>query len=461
MSKFTTASRFLGLLGLLGLSGLLAATTIATAEPHEAFTRVDGVWQRSPHGCGTPQSVLADPTALGTLPAAGLRTVYLNKNGGMYTRAVSTDATTNRVNNQILQGTSGSTFTIPALNTATFNWPAISACVKTHFMRYSILFVETEPTSGTYIEAVVGGTGQEAGFPPNALFGIAAADNFCNVTEQGIAFNFSETHKNVPRRDEELCATIAHELGHLLALEHEQLPIDLLSYVLIANSNTKAFVDQASGCGTSPTMPDPCSCSGGTTNSHARLGQFIGLRGLEVVPPTINIDAPGASLRVPPTFEIVATATDDAMMGDVLALIDDVEIGNDLTAEGNVYKIMATNVPEGDHQLSVIARDAAGNTSRKDLAITVKKLATGETCASNEICSGGICAQSLEGNFCTETCDLKASTCPDDFECTEITAGSSVCVASEGGCGCSSSGGTGPMILLVLGVGALLFRRRR
>lgn len=463
MSNLTPASRFIGLLGLVGLSGLLGAPTPAAAGPRQAFVQENGVWVRAPHGCGTPQTMLADPgdsLALGPLHAPGLRTIFLNKNGGTYTRAVSTDATTGKVNYQIIEGSNGSSFTIPPLNTTTFNWPTISTCVREHFKKYSLLFVETRPTSGDYIEAVVGGTGQEAGFGANELFGIASADRFCNVTDKGIAFSFSETHKTVPRRDEELCATIAHEVGHLLALEHEQLPTDLLSYVLIANSNTKAFVDQNSGCGVSPQQTNPCSCSSSTTNSHARLVQFIGQRGLETMPPTLNIDNPGDG-KVPPTFDVVATATDNAMMGDVVVLIDDVEIGNDLTPEGNVYRVTATKVAEGNHQLSVIARDAAGNMTRKDLAITVQKLATGESCTTNDVCSGGLCAQSPDGNFCTQTCELNANTCPDDFECSEVAPGSSVCVAAEGGCGCSSSGNPGVMALFVLGVGAILFRRRR
>ncbi len=449
--------------GVFFLIGLCAGT--AAASPRVAFTQVDGVWQRSEHGCGTPQvSALADPFALPPVPAVGLRTVFLNRKGGMYAVGGSSDAAANRVSSQIIdQIPAGSTFMIAPLDTATFNWQVISACVRTHFRRFNVNVVEQEPTNGLpYIEAVVGGTGQEIGFGPGELFGIASADNFCNVTEKGIAFNFSETHRDVPRRDEELCATIAHEVGHLIALEHEQLPADIMSYVLIDNSGTKAFVNQLSGCGTSPQSPLACFCSSGSTSSYGRLSTFIGLRELETTPPVVSIDAPGDV--VPPTFDVVITATDNAMMSDVFVLIDNVEAGSDATPENNVYTVTVRGLAEGNHQLSVIAYDAAANMTRRDATITVKKLATGETCTVNEACAGGLCAQSADGNFCTQACDpAAASACPDGFECAAPGGGgSTVCIPSEGGgCGCASSRGPGPMIVLALGLGGVLLRRRR
>lgn len=432
----------------------LLATDVAASPHGSAFTQVDGVWQRSPDACGTPQVSVANPVALPPPPAVGLRTVYLNKDGGTYKAGGTTDASTNTT-----QLVSGGTFVIPPINTALFNWPTVAACVKAHFKKFNVRVVETEPTSGDYIEAVVGGDGSELGFGADQLFGIASADNFCGVTERGIAFSFSQTHRQVPRRDDELCATIAHEVGHVIALEHEQLGTDLMSYILISDSTTKAFVDMSSGCGTSPQDPSNCSCGGGSTNSHARLAQFIGLRDTETVPPTLALTAPGR--EVPPTFDVVVTATDNMAMSDVVVLIDDVEVGNDTEPEGNVYTVTARNVAEGNHTLAVIATDAAGNTAREDASIVVKKNATGETCADNDSCTGGLCAQGTDGNFCTQVCDPGASSCPSGFDCV-TASGTSICAPGEGGGCCSSSDSNpGPMALLAFGIGVLLVRRRR
>lgn len=431
---------------------------VASAEP--AFVNRDGVWMRNPHACGTPQVAPSiDPVAIPAPPAVGLRTLYLNRNGGTYTRGGQTNSSTGVVNGQIIGG--GQTVTIPPLDNSTFNWTQISTCVRTHFQKYNVRVVETKPTSGDFVEAVVGGDGSEIGFGGGQLFGIAAADNFCNVTERGVAFNFSETHAQVPRRNEELCATIAHEVGHLLALEHEQLPQDILSYVLIADSGTKAFVDQASGCGTSPQDPSGCTCGGATTNSHGRLVQFIGLRATETVPPSMDVTEPGNPLQVPPTFEVVVNATDNMAMSDVRVLLNGFEVGIDTEPEGTIYRITVRNAAEGNHTLTIIATDAAGNTTEQELAIVVKKAATGESCVANEACSGNLCAQLGDERFCTQTCDPAASTCPDGFTCGDA-GGQNICIPSEDGGGCCSTGSDPrPAMLMALAIGALLLRRRR
>ncbi len=446
---------------IVALTGAAAASPAVSHRP--AFVEVDGVWQRSPDGCGTPQIVVADPSKPVAPAVPGIRTIFLNRNGGTFHLGGATDAATNNANSQIIPGNNSQTFTIPPLETSGFfNWANIVSCVKGHFTKYNLRVVEAEPLTGNYVEAIVGGDGTEIGFGPNELFGIASADNFCNVTERGIAFSFSETHRQVPRHDEELCATIAHEVGHLLALEHEQLPTDLLSYVLINDSGSKAFVDQSSGCGTSPQQPSSCSCGASSTNSASRLSQFIGLRDTETVPPMLTVTTPSDVLTVPPTFDVVVTATDDKAMSDVTALVDNVDVGSDTMPEGNVYTVTAHNIAEGEHTLSVIATDAAGNTAKKDIPIIVKKSATGDTCVANEACTGGICAQTTDGNFCTQLCDMAANSCPENFDCTAVS-GSNICVPVEGGgCGCSSGTNPGPLGLFgLLGVTALLLRRRR
>lgn len=432
--------------------GALVCVLGSTAVAGPAIVQdADGTWRRSEHSCGTQHEFVVNPSAKLVPPAVGLRTVYLNRFGGTYTGGNPTNAAAN------VSPLAAPTATVPSLDGG-FDWPFISQCVRDHFERFNVRIVETEPTSGTYIEAVVGGDGTELGFQSGQLLGIASADNFCNVTERGIAFSFSEAHRGLPRIDEELCATIAHEIGHLIALEHEQLATDLLSYVLIANSNTKAFVDQASGCGTSPQQPQACTCSTGSTNSAMRLGQFIGLKPTETVPPTLDLSAPGAT--VPPVFEVVANATDDVAMSDVVVALDDEEVGVDFEPEGSTYRIRVANVAEGNYMLAAIARDTAGNVARKEIAITVRKSATGETCIANEACEGGLCAVLGDQMFCTQACDPAASTCPGGFECVESATGGGLCVAESGGC-CSATGDPRTTMLFVFGLGVLLLRRRR
>ncbi len=449
---------------------LVVATLVTAAAPSAFATPQDSSpippqpsngerWVRPVHGCGTVQenrAQFAPPTETSSsLAAAAPRTIYLNRNGATYqVGSTPTNSAANTANRDIL-GFSG-TVVIPPLLTG-FNWANISTCVKTHFAPYNIRVVEVEPTSGQYIEAVVGGDGTEVGAGPNQLFGIASADNFCGVTETGIAFTFSEVHRNVPRKDEELCATIAHEVGHLLALEHETLAIDLMSYVLIADSGTKTFANQSVPCGTEPGMPRSCSCGGSNTNSGGRLTSFVGLRPTETVPPSITLVSPGDNAALTPTFEVVARATDDMAMEGVTVYLNGFDRGSDVEPDGDEYRIIVGGIDPGDYTLAVEATDQAGNVARAEVAVNIAVRPTGESCLAATDCVGGQCLNSSDGLFCSEACDPGNDTCPDGFTCQSDI---SFCAPDEGGC-CSTGGSPTAPAFLVFAVGLMLVRRRR
>lgn len=433
-----------------------------------AFAEDQPLIERQPHQCGTEQ---INRTGLDWDPREApasftgpreIRTIYLNSKGASYSAGnFATNAPTGKVNGSILGFNTPDTVEIPAISNA-FNWPKIATCVKKHFERFNVRIVETKPTSGTFIEAVVGGDGSE--IPRGrggGLLGIAAADNFCGITEGGIAFSFSEAHIGIERQDDELCATIAHEIGHLVTLEHETAPKDVMSYVFIADSQTKAFLDATSTCGTGPQdVMQSCTCGGTMTSSGMKLAQFIGLRPVETTPPTLALESPGDG-QVGASFEVVATASDDSGIDNVAVFLNDQQRGVVSEAVDGKYKLMLSGVAEGAYTLRVVATDGANNSAMQERSINVVKLATGETCVANDACKGGICAQSPDGNFCTESCNVAADTCPDGFSCESIGT-QAVCVASpdEGGC-CSASPNVGAAGMLSLLVGFVLFGRRR
>ncbi|MBX3159016.1 MAG: hypothetical protein KF773_23820 [Deltaproteobacteria bacterium] len=427
---------------------------ITVASAAAALADDAPVFSRPPDSCGTVQA----PPLVAQKPifAPGVqRVIHLNKNGGMYNLAnAPTDSAQNVANARIVSQRGTGMIMIAPLE-AGFDYNQVRECVINHYKPYNVRIVETQP-KGEHIEAVVGGNGTELGFPSGALFGIASADNFCGVTETGIAFTFSRTHTNVPRKNEELCATIAHEVGHLLALEHEVTPIDLMSYVLIAQSNTKTFVNGNAQCGVDPQSTNPCSCSSGTTNSGARLGQFVGARPAETNPPSLTVKDLKDGGKIPPAFTIVAEASDAEGMADVLVYVDGTEIGHSAQPEGKTYKISGS-ATEGQHMLSVVARDLAGNLTKKDFNLTFAKLATGDSCIDNGACEGNICAQTTDGNYCTQSCDVNADTCPEDFACDGRL---NACILTTGGC-CSANGDATGSFLLALALGGLVLRRRR
>ena len=404
--------------------------------------------------------------ALGPQPyrADAQRVVYLNRFGATYTIAPgASNSATNMVNRVVAQGNI-QTATIPPMATS-FNWANIVTCVKKHYETYNLRIVESEPPSGIYIEGVVGGNGSEVGFrASDGILGIAATGNVCGISEAGIAFSFSEPHKQIAQPDNELCATIAHEVGHLLALEHEVLAKDVMSYVPFAQSNGKSFVNMASQCGTSPGQATECQCSSDTTNSSGRLTMFVGPRPVETTKPSLGVDAPKNNATVSPVFDLVATASDDQGMGDVRVVVDGVELGNAQLETDGKWRIKVSGAPLGPHTFTVISRDLAGNETSGTLMYTVEKAELGEQCATNDSCTSDLCASAADGSeFCTQVCDPNASdSCPGDFSCT--AAGTTAyCVPDpDGGCGCQTSDPRDAVgAFAVLGLGALVARRRR
>ncbi len=453
------------------ISALAGCLVLASAPAALASPRVDtaGHLIRGPASCGTTRTRAPVPIATPYVaPAGTTRTVFLNKNGGTYNITNSaTNSSTNTANTIASgDGRTHSNAVIPAIESS-FNWPYIVDCVKQQYRTYNIKITETEPTSGNYIEAVVGGNGASTGWSSNSgILGVASADNFCGVTERGIAFSFSTNHLGIQKANDELCATIAHEVGHLLALEHEVASADTMSYVPFASVNQKSFTSSNSQCGTDAQNTNNCSCStsgaGQVTNSAMRLSQFVGTRPIETNAPSLSVKSPGNSDRLAPSFEVVADASDDTEVDQVAVLIDGQQVAagsSPDSPDGSTYTIAVTQIAEGDHTLEVRASDFSGNVTNKQLAITVALGAVGDTCLLNEDCHGNLCAQEADGSkFCTQDCSADQS-CPSGFDC--LTSGAQqFCV--PGGGGCSIGGGDGAMLaMLSLGGMLVLGRRRR
>jgi MYXO-CTERM domain-containing protein len=469
--------------GLAVLSTLVTIPALAAEPP-----------TRGPHSCGTtgkPAWARPGDTFLAGAPTV----IYLNKNGATINLAnANTNAATNTVYYQYFSSSTG-TRTVAPLNTTTYDWNFIKSCVAGYYEDFNVTVVDTEPTSGVYVEAIVGGSAGQMGLSDDIL-GIACNDQFCSLGSRSISFSFSAGHDGFGNvRNIELCNTVAHEVGHTLGLEHEQLHNDLMCYDFAPNN--KSFIDQNTTCGEYDTdfqqNARPCDCTANMTNSWERLANLVGLRATETVPPVVEITQPGNGDAVPPGFVVKASATDNEAVRAVSLYIDGNQVATDTSADGTTYVMSApTSLAPGAHTVTVQAEDRSGNTGRDDIQITIStscdcsddyecvggvcKLRDGQGCSDGAQCAGGLCAQSPDGNFCTEECDLAADTCPQGFDCIAVS-NTAICAPNGdpidpgdgdgGGCGCTvggaerAAGGVGGAAFLAMGVLLFVIRRRR
>jgi len=96
----------------------------------------------------------------------------------------------------------------------------------------------------------------------------------------------------------------------------------------------------------------------------------------DVTPPAVAISSPSDGASVPGATVIVASATDNLAVVRVEFLVDGVAVGNDTSAPFE-WSIAAGSLKDGNHTLTVIAFDAAGNSASAAVHVTVTNVTGG------------------------------------------------------------------------------------
>ncbi len=452
----------------------VAAAGSASAEPRRLLT------MKAP--CPGPQCEMDAPAEP---QAVGLRVVYLNFDGVTLTASATNDnATTDTSGILSAAIPSGQSRTIPPFNvndlastSGLSRSQIISRVVSDMYAShapYNIEFVTQRPTSGNYSMVVFGGTCQSVA-GQGGCAGIALLD--CgDYMPNNITFAFP-----YGLRVADLASTAAQEEAHAFGLAHTTDTTDIMYPYL------RDFVPTVFGAGP---VPDGDSTCGGMTyqDSNERMMQIIGYRGQDTVGPTITITSPTEGQVVEIGSPIEADITDASDVQRAELLVNGTKV-TEKTGAPWTFEVPA-GTATGEVTLTIRAYDSKGNLNQALVRVYLPNgdeescspagdscpdglecseglcvpgdgiFGLGATCNANEECETQLCAAADGEKRCSQQCN-EATPCPEGFECR----GDVACWPApdeDGGCtaaGPSSSSGLG--LLWLLGLVALVARRRR
>lgn len=380
---------------------------------------------------------------------------------------------------------------VPAFPWGDTTWAAIMQCVRDAYLPYNVEVTDVDPgTTRPHVEMVVGGHAADIGLdepPGGRLLGIAPATGTCSLGGNWIAFTFAASHANDPI---ELCATVAHEAGHVFGLEHVFECSDPMTY--ISGCGQKFFRNLPMRCGTDSATD--CQCGGSTSNTFTILRRNVGA-GADVPPPTVAITVPAPG-PVQPGFSLFVTAIDRRGVHDLEVLVNGwswLKVPG-VWAKTSPYQLdLPAEIPPGVMDIEVKACGDTGACASATVTVTEgtgcttvdtclpgqactdgrcawgpPSVALGDPCTYDQACVSGLCGDVGGGDLrCTEACQGPPNDfCPDGYTCTAGPGDSGVCRSdalddSGGCCAVATTGAPLPALGLGAAVALLVTRRRR
>jgi MYXO-CTERM domain-containing protein len=384
-------------------------------------------------------------------------------------------------------------------------WNLLVTCMQEVYSPFDVTVTDQLPTGGVqFTEIITAGLPGDIGLS-NDILGVGLAT--CSPLDNVISYSFAN-HENGSgmTRLYDTCWTAAQETAHNFGLEHEYVFTDgdsacsdPMTYREDCGGE-KFFRNKPSQCGEYATRA--CVC-GGTQNSVSKLTQALGA-GMSIIP------APSVSVQIPATGDLVTSGfavhsmsgsrrgvehLDLYLNGHMWATTPGAAFGIDGQTNPSNYTLVApSNVPNGVIDIVVKAYDDLElETDAATVTVTMGSPCTdastcakgqkcdagkcywdapvgvlGDTCTYDEYCETGMCQDSDEGQYCTQSCVVGSTDgCPALFDCIATSDTGGVCLPqgkASGGC-CSVGPESPRAIWAQLGLGlfvvGLMLRRRR
>ncbi len=307
--------------------------------------------------------------------------IFMNRHGGQY-ECGDNDSRTNS-STIACSGGSGSVGAWPGSDA---EWASFMDCAVDLFARFNILVTDVEPSSGDYVEAVIGGRPGDVGMP-SGVGGVAPYQ--CGVIPRGIVYAFADVYYGGGNWWRDVCETAGQEVVHAFGLDHEYLCEDPMTYLY--GCGEKRFQDTDAQCG--EYSPRQCDCTGPTQNSVQEMLDLFGPSGPPVddpTPPTVTLVSPVANAVLAANTEItvVADAADDVDLRNVVLEWDFNDSTMACPGSGEHYSCTASgtrhtwtiNVGEGSRTFRVRATDVGNNAvATPDRTISLVEGGSGDT----------------------------------------------------------------------------------
>jgi hypothetical protein len=234
---------------------------------------------------------------------------------------------------------------------------AVLAAVRADFDRFGVVVTDERPATGLYTMVVVsprGGGGSQLGVANVACGGSNLA---------GLAFAFFGASESDTTK---IAATISHEAGHSLGLDHTSDTADLMF-----PTNQGGDPSLVDGC--APLEPGAlCTdvhaqfCPSGQQNGVAELTALLGTGEIDTEGPALEIVSPtdGDRFAVGDVVTVEVEATDDIGVEQVKLYRGDTLVGTDIEAP---YAWTLEDLDEGVVELRAEGIDVAGQHAESDV----------------------------------------------------------------------------------------------